>query len=75
MGKVRPKYIKNTARKLVEMYPDRFTTDFEENKKAVMELTDITSKRIRNQVAGYITRLMKQRERITRLAEAAGETG
>ena len=73
MGKVRPKYIKNTARKLVEMYPDRFTTDFEENKKAVMELTDITSKRIRNQVAGYITRLMKQRERIARLAEAAGE--
>jgi len=75
MGKVRPKYIKNTARKLVEMYPDRFTTDFEENKKAVMELTDITSKRIRNQVAGYITRLMKQRERIAKLAEATGETG
>ncbi|HFC49141.1 MAG TPA: 30S ribosomal protein S17e [Thermofilum sp.] len=75
MGKVRPKYIKNTARRLVEMYPDRFTIDFEENKKAVMELTDITSKRIRNQVAGYITRLMKQRERIAKLAEATGETG
>ena len=75
MGKVRPEYIKNTARRLVEMYPDRFTIDFEENKKAVMELTDITSKRIRNQVAGYITRLMKQRERIAKLAEATGETG
>ena len=74
MGKVRPSFIKTTARKLLEMYPDQFTTDFEENKKKVAELTNITSKRVRNRVAGYITRLVKQRERRRRLALAEGET-
>ncbi len=73
MGKVRPSFIKTTARKLLEMYPDQFTTDFEENKKKVAELTNITSKRVRNRVAGYITRLVKQRERRRRLALAEGE--
>ena len=73
MGKVRPSFIKTTARKLLEMYPDQFTTDFEENKKKVAELTNVTSKRVRNRVAGYITRLVKQRERRRRLALAEGE--
>ncbi len=61
MGKVRPRYIKNLARKLLELYPDRFTTDFEHNKKVVMELADIPSKKVRNKVAGYITHLIKMR--------------
>ena len=63
MGKVRSSYIKNTARRLLELYPDKFTKDFNENKKLVSELTNITSKRVRNRVAGYITRLVKIRER------------
>ena len=63
MGKVRPSYIKNTARRLLELYPDKFTKDFNKNKKLVSELTNITSKRVRNRVAGYITRLVKKRER------------
>lgn len=58
MGKVRPAYIKNTARALVEKYPDKFTTDFEYNKKAVSEMLK-ASKKVRNRVAGYITRLMR----------------
>ncbi|RLE87461.1 MAG: 30S ribosomal protein S17e [Thermoprotei archaeon] len=59
MGKVRPAFIKRTARRLLEKYPDAFTTDFEHNKRMVMQLTDITSKRVRNRVAGYVTRLVK----------------
>lgn len=58
VGKVRPAYIKNTARMLAEKYPDKFTIDFEYNKKAVSEILK-TSKKVRNRVAGYITRLMK----------------
>ncbi|RLE59601.1 MAG: 30S ribosomal protein S17e, partial [Thermoprotei archaeon] len=46
MGKVRPAFIKRTARRLLEKYPDAFTTDFEHNKRMVMQLTDITSKRV-----------------------------
>jgi len=33
MGKVRPEHVKRLARKLVERFPDKFTTEFEHNKK------------------------------------------
>ncbi|RLE79254.1 MAG: 30S ribosomal protein S17e [Thermoprotei archaeon] len=63
MGKVRPGFIKRLARKLLEKYPDKFTADFETNKRLVAELTNIQSKRARNRVAGYITRLIKLSQR------------
>ncbi len=68
MGKVRPVYIKRTARQLIELYPDKFTDVFEENTRLVSELTNITSKRIRNRVAGYITRLIRRRKELERRA-------
>ncbi len=63
LGKVRPAYIKRTARKLLQLYPDKFTDDFEHNKKVVTELTIVDSKRVRNRIAGYITRLVKIKHR------------
>ena len=67
MGKVRLSYIKTTARELVNMHPDRFSINFDENKAPVMELTDIRSKHVRNRVTGYVTRLMRRaREEIER---------
>ena len=71
MGKVRPKLIKNIARELLELYPDKFTTDFEVNKKLVQMLTDIKSKKLRNRVAGYITHLVKIRAKAKEVEEAA----
>ncbi|GAB6944684.1 30S ribosomal protein S17e [Vulcanisaeta sp. JCM 14467] len=60
MGRVRPRYIKSLARRLLEVYPDRFSDDFETNKKVVAELADIPSKAVRNKVAGEITRMVKR---------------
>jgi len=48
---------KRIARELVERFPEKFTTDFETNKKLVESLTNISSKKLRNRVAGYITQL------------------
>jgi len=45
------------AKVLVKMYGDKFTTDFETNKKLIKEFTPITSKQMRNRIAGYIARL------------------
>lgn len=46
---------------LLEEYPDAFVSvDFEDNKRMVAHYTDITSKSIRNKIAGYITRVVKQ---------------
>jgi len=41
----------------MQRYPDKFTADFENNKKAVQLLTTISSVRLRNRIAGYVTRL------------------
>jgi small subunit ribosomal protein S17e len=54
--------VKRIARELVERFPDKFTTDFETNKKLLESLTNISSKNLRNRVAGYITRLQNQKE-------------
>jgi small subunit ribosomal protein S17e len=61
-GKVRTELVKRIARELMERFPDKFTTDFETNKKLLESLTNISSKNLRNRVAGYITRLQNQKE-------------
>ncbi|NIU38401.1 30S ribosomal protein S17e [Candidatus Bathyarchaeota archaeon] len=58
MGKVRPERVKKIARELVKRYPDKFTTDFEDNKKLVESFVKISSTKLRNRIAGYITRLI-----------------
>ncbi|MCX8204555.1 MAG: 30S ribosomal protein S17e [Candidatus Nezhaarchaeota archaeon] len=59
MGKVRPVAVKSMARRLVAQFNDKFTTNFEENKKLIAELTTVRAKHLRNRLAGYITRLVK----------------
>tara|TARA_B100000900_G_scaffold387404_1_gene378589 strand:- start:64 stop:258 length:195 start_codon:yes stop_codon:yes gene_type:complete len=62
MGNIRPSFIKIRALKLIERYPDQFTSDFDENKKLVERFTDVgKKKKMRNWIAGYITRY-KQRK-------------
>jgi small subunit ribosomal protein S17e len=41
---------------LLDRYPDAFSEDFEENKRRVGRLTELQSRRVRNRVAGYVTR-------------------
>jgi len=63
LGKVRIDVVKKTARKLMESYPDKFTTDFEENKKMVTQLLDSTTKWMRNRISGYVTTLKRTEEK------------
>ena len=62
MGRVRPTYIKRVAIELVRNYSDRFTEDFDHNKKVVAELTDVGSITMRNRIAGYVTRFREQEQ-------------
>ncbi|USH00035.1 30S ribosomal protein S17e [Thermococcus argininiproducens] len=62
MGNIKQRFIKRTGRELFNRYPNEFTRDFEHNKKKVEELTNITSKTIRNRIAGYVTRLVRLKE-------------
>ena len=61
MGNIRPSFIKSRALLLVEMYPDQFNADFDNNKVLVSQYSDVSNKRMRNWIAGYITRYVQRR--------------
>ncbi len=45
------------SKELLKLFPNNFTTNFEENKILVFKLIEKESKTLRNEVAGRITRL------------------
>ncbi len=75
LGKVRPEHVKKVARELIELYPDKFNTDFQSNKKVIESLARISSTKLRNRIAGYITRLLStaQKEEIEETEEIEEE--
>jgi small subunit ribosomal protein S17e len=62
MGKSRALKTKRIVGLLMDKHADRFSTDFEENKKVIGEVTTIVSKPLRNRIAGYITKLAVSKE-------------
>ena len=62
MGRIKTKLVKRITNELVKQYGTEFKEDFEENKKLVEKHTDIPSIKMRNVIAGYVTRLMKTKE-------------
>ena len=57
MGSVRTEQIKRTARELIRRFPDRFSNNFEENKRMVTMLTQGATTKVRNEIAGFVTRI------------------
>jgi small subunit ribosomal protein S17e len=62
MGRIKTDLVKRVTHKLIDKYDGKFTEDFEQNKKIMGEVSEMPSKKIRNTVAGYITRVVKQRK-------------
>ena len=56
------KDIKRIAVQLYEKFKDQLSTDFEANKKFVEKYVDVQSKKIRNRIAGYLTRYVKMQK-------------
>ncbi|MFP3259432.1 MAG: 30S ribosomal protein S17e [Sulfolobus sp.] len=59
MGNVYTKDIKRVSIELYNKLKDQVTTDFAKNKKLVEEYIDVQSKKVRNRIAGYLTRYAK----------------
>jgi small subunit ribosomal protein S17e len=55
LGKVKTEQVKRVGKKLMERFPNKFVNNFDENKRLVDSLTQGTTTRVRNQIAGYIT--------------------
>ena len=62
MGKVKTEQIKRVAKELLERFPAKFSNNFDNNKRKVQVLTIGTTVRVRNQIAGYITRTLSLAE-------------
>jgi small subunit ribosomal protein S17e len=62
MGRIRTKQIKRLGQKFMTLHKPKLAKTFDENKKQVQELSDVKTKKLRNQIAGYITKKMKSAE-------------
>ena len=61
MGRIKTLLVKRVAKKLVKIYPQQFTSEFNKNKEFVEKYTNVDSSKLRNLIAGYTARLVKQR--------------
>ncbi len=62
MGRIKTALIKRVSNELINEHRDKFKESFDENKKIVDELADVPSKKLRNVIAGHITKLIKNKE-------------
>lgn len=62
MGRIKTKRIKRISHKLAREHGEKFGTDFDGNKKSVLSVVDISSKKLRNIIAGYLVRLKRSKE-------------
>jgi len=60
MGRIKTKPVKRAGNDLFAQHPDRFS-NFEENKKVLPDVAEVRSKKIRNILAGYLSRKAKNR--------------
>ena len=61
MGRIKTLLVKRIAEKLVKMHAQEFSAEFEKNKEMVEKYTNVSSRKMRNVIAGYTARLVKQK--------------
>jgi len=57
-------FVKRNARKILHEHGELFTSEFEGNKKAVDNVADVPSKKMRNVMTGYISRLVRNKNKL-----------
>jgi len=62
MGRIKLKLIKRTGNKLLKGHKEEFKENFEDNKEIVEKYTTVSNKKLRNKLAGYVTKFMKKKE-------------
>ena len=53
--------IKRLSNEVLNEYSERFGTDFATNKQTLNEITIIRSKGLKNEIAGYITKMLQRK--------------
>ncbi len=60
MGRIKTTFVKRQTKKLLQMHGERFSSNFSENKLLVGQYAKVVSKKLRNIIAGYMTRLKRK---------------
>ena len=60
MGRIKTTPIKRVTHQLMKLHANEFSEDFDKNKEVVNKLILTPSRKLRNNVAGYVTRLVKK---------------
>lgn len=63
MGRIKTTLVKRASNKILKENPDKFKKDFDSNKRIVEQYLDIPSKKLRNVIAGYVTRLANKEKK------------
>ena len=61
MGRIKTMLVKRISKKLIKLYGQEFTPEFEKNKQLIEKYTNVPSSKMRNIIAGYTARLVKQK--------------
>ncbi|MBW3012343.1 30S ribosomal protein S17e [Candidatus Woesearchaeota archaeon] len=64
MGRIKTQQIKRLTKEFVKKHRGMFTDKFEDNKKLVEKVGEFNSKKLRNVIAGYVTRIVKEKQEI-----------
>ncbi len=59
MGRIKTTFVKRKTKELLKIHGEKFTEEFQKNKPLVDEFAKVECKKIRNIMAGYMTRLKK----------------
>lgn len=62
MGRIKTKPVKSAGNELYAKHGDKFSKDFNKNKEVLPQLAEVRSKKIRNILAGYLTKKAKLHE-------------
>ena len=62
MGRIKTKQIKRVTMQLLKKHSEEFKEGFHDNKAVVSKFAEIPSKKLRNVISGYVTRLSKNKD-------------
>jgi small subunit ribosomal protein S17e len=62
VGRIKTKLTKRITFEIYRRHKDKLKEDFEENKGLIAEFVTIPSKKLRNTIAGYLTRIVKAKK-------------
>ncbi|MBS3177051.1 30S ribosomal protein S17e [Candidatus Woesearchaeota archaeon] len=61
MGRIKTQQVKRITTTIFKRYGEKVTPDFGKNKQLLAQIATIYSKKIRNMIAGYLSRMARQK--------------